>query len=133
MKKETEDSRKACPKCGEPLRTCWVKDRMLRKECSNRDHSYVDYCGWVGEPYVPPKKRVSLTKDACTHAGCWEYEVFDKYGHTSAVSQGFSSKGTCLAAAKKEIDRINALKTVCGKCVAVVWPPRTKVRGVLVK
>jgi len=66
-------------------------------------------------------------------AGCWEFEGFDKYGHTFMVSEGFGSKAACLAAAKKEIDRINGLKTEMGKCVAVVWPPRTKVRGVLVK
>ncbi len=128
-----EDARKECPKCGSELRTCWVEDRKLRKECSNRDYSDRDYCGWLGEPYVPPKKPIPRTQDAFTVSGSWEYEGFDKYGHTFKVSEGFSSKAACLAAAKKEIARINALKTECGTCVAVVWPPRTKVRGILVK
>ena len=102
-KTTVQDSMKECPECGSALNTCWVKDRKLRKECANRNNfDGDDDCGWVGEPYVPPKKRVSLTKDAFTVSGCWEYEVFDKYGHTSAISQGFSSEAACRSAAKKK-------------------------------
>jgi len=126
--------RTCCPECGSALRTCWVKERMLRKECSQDPHyDESGYCGWVGKPYTPPKKPIPTTKIAYTVSSCWEYEGFDQFGHTFCVSEGFSSKAACTRAAKKEIDRMNSTKSRYGKCVAVVWPPTAKVRGSLVK
>jgi hypothetical protein len=120
---------KKCPKCGSSLRTIWTNGRKLMQEC--RDEEF-DSCDWKGSPYTPPKRPIRTVKTIPTDQGGWEYEGFDQYGHTFVVSQGFSSEKACREAAKRELLHMSKVPEY-GKCVAVVWPPRTKVHGKLVR
>jgi hypothetical protein len=119
-----EDKRKDCPKCGERLHTCWAGNgRTLRKECHN------DECWWKGEPYTPPKRRISSVKTVSYfEGGNWEYELFDQYGHEAVRSQGFSSKEACVTAARRALVVHNADPNYA-PCTAIIWPPTVKVVG----
>jgi len=120
---------KTCPQCGHSLSTLWCKDRKLKKRCGD----YPD-CEWEGKPYTPPKKPIRTVKTISTDQGGWEYEGFDQYGHTFVCSQGFGSKEACVRAAKEELRKMNSssLNSSYGKCVAVIWPPTTQIRGIKV-
>lgn len=85
-------------------------------------------CEWKGRPFIPEKKPILSVKTVHTDQGGWEYEGFDQYGHTFCVSEGFNSKAACIEAARKEVRRMSQIPDY-GKCVAIVWPPTTTVRG----
>ena len=127
-----EDLRTKCPECGSALRTHAAGAMTLRKVCSDSEAGACCgvQCSWRGEPYLPKKKQVRTTKTI--PIGSWIYEVFNGRGRSFIHSHGFGSKEATSSAAKKEVDRLNDLGGN-GKCVAIVWPPTTKVKGTRIK
>jgi hypothetical protein len=118
-----------CPKCGGQTTARWTTGRMLQSRCINSD----DGCFWRGSPYVPLKEPIRTVKSIPTSDfGGWEFEGFDKYGHTMICSQTYSSRAACEASARKEVEQWNQDPNY-GPCSAVVWPATVKVRGKLIR
>lgn len=130
-----EKDKKECPKCGGDLRTLWTKGRKLMKKCNNSDPIDYDddYCDWEGKPYTPPKKPIRASKTVHTDQDGWVYEGIDQYGHAYCYSMGYSSERACTKAAKEDVDYQNGKNSEMGKCVAIVWPPTTKVYGKIIR
>lgn len=123
---------KKCPKCGATLRTVWTKGRKLVDQCPESADYGEPYCDWESKPYTPKKRPIRTVKTISTDQGGWEFEAFDQYGHTFIYSQGYDSERECRQEAKKAIDRASKDPDM-GKCVAIIWPPTTKVKGKLIK
>lgn len=123
-----------CPRCGEDkllVRFSNKGMRMLEQYCCHYEWNDDENCSWVGEPYVPKKIPVKTTKTV-NDPGHWCYELFDQYGQVAMYSRGFSSEKIATAHAKKEIKHCSKLPGY-GKCVAVMWPPKVKIIGKLIK
>lgn len=82
---------KACPKCGnKSLGEHWCKGRMLQQVCGSFGE---DSCGWKGEPYTPPKKRITNQVELrIDEFYGWHYVVYDKYGHVSTDSATYDTR-----------------------------------------
>jgi uncharacterized protein YegP (UPF0339 family) len=104
----------------------WIKGHKLQKYCRDED------CGWRGLPYTPPKQPIRTVKtvDVDEHGG-WVFECFDQYGHVVVSSESYARRESCKKAALAEIGRTSG--GVYGECVAVIWPPTTKVKGTLIR
>ena len=87
---------KTCPKCGSTqVGEQWVKGRMLQQHCYIGDGD--EFCGWKGEPYTPPKKRITnKTQLRIDEFSGWHYIVYDKYGHVHTDSATFDTKAEAL-------------------------------------
>lgn len=121
-----------CPECEGPVRPCWTKGRKLRLACRrNAGGDYSVYCEWAGKPYTPERRPIRTVKTVPVDNGAWHYEGFDQYGHTYIFSQAFGSKEACVKAAREDVRKTSESADM-GKCVAIVWPPTTTVRGVRV-
>lgn len=86
---------KTCPKCGfSSLGERWSRGRMLEQYCHDPEEMG---CHWVGEPYTPPKRRIT-NKDTLRidefHG--WHYIIYDKYGHVQTDSATYGSKSEAL-------------------------------------
>lgn len=123
---KTKPSEARCPKCGEHTTECWQRKRMLARVCKGESG-----CGWQGKPYFPPKKPVRTVKTIGT-GHSWEFEGFDRYGHTYMMSRGYGSKEECENAAREDVARQNRDPDMA-PCSAIVWPPTTTVRGTLIR
>ncbi len=110
-----------CPECHELLQAYWTKGRKLRYECG---------CGWNSEPFTPEKRAIETEKTIAVHGG-WFYQSFDQYGCTCTISRDFKSEQECIEEAKKDITKLSD-KHEYGKCVAVIWPPNTVLKGTLI-
>jgi hypothetical protein len=89
---------KACPRCScENLGERWAKGRQLEQYCRRRndgdDWDAPEYCGWVGKPYEPTKRRITNTTQLwIDDFPGWHYIVYDKYGHVQTDSATQHSK-----------------------------------------
>lgn len=82
---------KQCPKCGNTsLGEHWCKDRMLQQVCGAYGE---ESCGWKGEPYTPPKRRITNKVELrIDDFFGWHYIVYDKYGHTQTDSATYDTR-----------------------------------------
>ena len=116
---------KECPNCGGEVTERWVEKRKLRQECYE--------CPWRGKLRTPTRFKIKITKNVeVDQFGGWVYEAFDQYGHVFCYSESFSNEKTCTAEALKQIKQTSQVEGY-GDCSAVIWPPRTKVKGKLIK
>lgn len=125
-----------CQRCGEDnlsVRFSNKGARMLEQYCRSTEWNgdYDVRCLWVGEAYIPKKRPIKTTKTV-NDPGHWCYELFDQYGQVVMYSQGFSSEKIATANAKKVIENSSKIPGY-GKCVAVMWPPKVKITGKLIK
>ena len=103
---------KACPQCGnKELGDRWSSkgNRLLEQYCDALDEgevlAYGQYndnwhdgggnpirvCNWVGEARTPEvQKIVKSSSHLFNRAGT--YSIYDRFGHTMCLSQGFGSK-----------------------------------------
>lgn len=89
---------KTCPKCGfSSLGERWSRGRMLEQYCHDPEEMG---CHWVGEPYTPPKRRITnMDRLRIDEFAGWHYIVYDKYGHVQTDSATYGSR----AEAEKEM------------------------------
>jgi len=72
---------------------------MLQQVCGAYGE---ESCGWKGEPYTPPRKRITNTTDVrVDDFSGWHYIVYDKYGHVQTDSATHNTR----AEAMKELER----------------------------
>jgi hypothetical protein len=100
---------KKCPKCGSTsLGERWCKGRKLQQYCQGLD-SYGDYdediqCTWVGEPYTPPKRRITNTMELrIDNFHGWHYLIYDKYGHLQTDSATHPTREEALKAMVRDL------------------------------
>lgn len=83
---------KSCPKCGcTNLGERWANGRKLEQYCDGED------CYWKGEPYTPPKRRITNTTDLMIdNFSGWHYIVYDKYGHVQTDSETYDTRAEAM-------------------------------------
>lgn len=84
---------KHCPQCREDISTIWCAERKLRYRCNDSS------CGWLGEPFIPPRRNITNTKNLWLGPGSfpgWDYVVYDKRGYEMVLSRSYSSRSKAL-------------------------------------
>jgi hypothetical protein len=63
---------------------------MLQQVCGAYGE---DGCGWKGEPYTPPKRRITNTMELRVDDFYgWHYLVYDKHGHLQTSSATYDTR-----------------------------------------
>ena len=112
---------KACPKCGsKQLGERWVKERMLQQYCYIGEDD--THCGWVGEPFVPPRKRITnTTKLRIDDFPGWHYLVYDKYGHIQTDSATYDTQLEAMKELQDDITPRDGYKDPAAPYTAVLF------------
>jgi len=94
---------KSCPKCGcTELGERWSNGRKLEQYCHNDE----DHCYWKGEPYTPPKRRITDTKELrIDDFYGWDYILYDRFGHVMTLSATESTEAKVMAELERELKR----------------------------
>jgi hypothetical protein len=74
---------------------------MLQQYCYHSDNDYEEdnHCRWVGEPYTPPRKRITNTDTLrLDEFAGWHYLIYDKYGHLATDSATHSTREDAMEA-----------------------------------
>jgi Zn ribbon nucleic-acid-binding protein len=114
---------KICPQCqSKDLGDRWCSGRKLQHYC--RD------CGWEGNQRVPELKKIQTTKFVTVDQfNGFVYEVFDKYGHISTMSETFRSEAAAKKSLLEELENGLRKDNVAGPYTGVLWPAKVKVKG----
>jgi hypothetical protein len=98
---------KSCPTCGNTsLGERWANGRKLTQFCNGYDDYQGDTCSWVGEPYTPPKRRITTTKNlqVMDFSG-WDFTVYDKYGHVMTLSRTYGTNTAAMKELEHELEQ----------------------------
>jgi hypothetical protein len=119
-----------CPECGySVVRTVCTSGRKLVHACDTEAG-----CGWRGEPFTPPRRRIASRKTVHLDGG-WHYELFDGRGHVMTYSRTYSSKKQAEDAALAEMENTAKSKVGhhYGEMTAIIWPATVKVQGKVIR
>ena len=132
---------KKCPKCGSTrLGERWAKDRKLQQYChgvtSFGDYDEDTHCSWVGEPYTPPKKRITNTDTLrLDEFFGWHYLVYDKYGHLQTDSATHDTRAEAMEALEEDMTPTEGYDDPAAPLTAVLFhvPSNVTVKGTMFK
>ena len=90
---------KECPNCGSTnLGDYWCIGRKLQQFCREED------CTWKGKPRIPEKIPITNTKELrIGNFPGWDYEIYDKYGHTETISCSYDTRADALKELKRDL------------------------------
>lgn len=110
-----------CPVCNTNLGKRLGKERRLYQYCKD------EYCGWIGEEYIPEILFVKTKKIvAVSQFYGWHYEVYDKYGRIMIYSKSYQY----FEEAEKDILRdIKHGREKDNPCTGVLYQPTIEVEG----
>jgi hypothetical protein len=96
---------KICPYCGgNKFGKRWTDGRKLVQYCNGYDDYQGDNCQWVSDPYTPPKRRITDTKELRIDDFCgWDYIIYDCYGHVKTLSATYNSKPEAMRELEREL------------------------------
>ena len=123
-----------CPKCGSKnLGERWAKGRMLEQYCNGPDG---EDCYWKGEPYTPPKRRITNTMDArIDDFYGWHYIVYDKYGHVQTDSATYDTREEAMEELTEDLTPKEGYVDPAAPLTAVLFkvPGRVTIKGTMFK
>jgi hypothetical protein len=130
---------KVCPKCGSKnLGERWAMGRKLQQYChgvtSFGDYDEDTHCRWVGEPYTPPRKRITNTDTLRLDEFVgWHYIVYDKYGHTQTDSATHDTRAEAMEALIDDITPREGYDDPAAPYTAVLFnvPSNVTIKGTM--
>ena len=113
-----------CPDCGSTdLGDRWTSGRKLTQCCHDDD------CNWVGPARIPEKIPIRSTKHiAVSRFGGFEYEIYDRYGHTTTLSRTYSNQAEALKAMDRDLQQ-GEKSPDAGPYTGILWPATVEAIG----
>ena len=113
---------------------------MLEQYCHGQT-SFGDYdgdenCGWKGEPYTPPRKRITNTTELrIDDFYGWHYIVYDKYGHVQTDSATYDTREEAMEELTDDLTPKEGYIDPAAPLTAVLFkvPGRVTVKGKMFK
>ena len=133
---------KVCPRCGsKELGERWCKGRTLQQYCTHASDTFYDRtgerdCEWVGEPYTPPRRRITnATRLRIDDFYGWHYIVYDKYGHVQTDSATYDTKAEAMKELEDEFKTREGYVNPAAPLTAVLFnvPSSVTIKGTMFK
>lgn len=125
MIKELSGRVEECPDCESKLiRPRWAMKNRVEDKCLE--------CGWIGDPYLPPKQEIQTTKTIpVDRFGGYIFELYDGLGYIREHSKSYRELGECEAEAEKQLATWNLLNPDSPATV-IIWPLSVTVNALTV-
>jgi hypothetical protein len=113
---------------------------MLQQYCHGAS-SFGDYeedtqCGWVGEPRIPERKRITNTDTLrLDEFFGWHYLIYDKYGHLSTDSATHDTRAEAMEALEEDMTPKEGYIDPAAPLTAVLFkvPSNVTIKGKMFK